>query len=59
MLFIRLKRLRLNVFDEVQHVGQHLENHCDFVEVLQIIGRQKALFIDIGASDACSHLPQR
>ena len=34
MLFIRLKRPRLNVFDEVRHVGQHLENHCDFVEMI-------------------------
>ncbi len=56
MLFIRLKRPRLNVVDEVRHVGQHLENNRDFVEMIQIIGRQKALFIDIGASDACSHL---
>ena len=47
MLLIRLKRPRLNVVDEVRHVGQHLENHRDFVELIQIIGRQKALFIDI------------
>ena len=56
MLFIRLKRPKLNVFDKVRRVGQHLKNHRDFIQMIQIIGRQKALFIDIGASDACSHL---
>ena len=56
MLFMRLKRPRLNFFDKVRHVRQHLENHRDVVETIQIIGRQKALFIDISASDACLHL---
>ena len=56
MLFIILNRQRINLFDEVWYVGQHLKNHRDFVEMFQIIGRQKALFIEISASDARSRL---
>ena len=44
MLFIGLKRPGVNVFDKVRRVGQRLENHRDFVQMVQIIGRQKAFF---------------
>ena len=39
----------LDFVPQVQEIGHHFQGHDDFVEVIEVIGRQQGLLVDIGA----------
>ncbi len=41
----------LGQIQNFRHVGNHFEQHDDFVEVIQIVRRQQRLFVDVAAPD--------
>jgi len=48
MLEIALGLPRLAFLEQLRHVGHHLEQHDDLVEVIEIVGGKSGARIDIG-----------
>ena len=51
VILVRFGRPRIGVPQAFRHVGDHFDEHHHLVEMIEVVGRQQRLLIDVCAAD--------